>query len=162
MWRESNEETGPVQKEEVKTERRGMEAETKHPTPEEDKDLGSGCPSSTSLAQQEALAAGLISPTSALSKAPSILERATALSHTLEAPTSQKKSPSISPVSPQTVELSLSVQEKILSTMPYTPEISQEEKYPGTAPGTGVLRNSKQHPAKTEPADQRTERPLSE
>lgn len=152
-----------------------MEAETKHPTPEEDKDLSSGCPSCTSLAQQEASAAGLISPTAALSKAPSIQERATALSHTLEAPTSQKKSPNISPVSPQTVEkLSLSVQEKILSTMPHTlasPGIPQEEKYPGTAPATVDQRNSKgkgeeaiskQHPTKIEPADQRTEPPLPE
>lgn len=144
-----------------------MEAETKNPTPEEDKDLrSSGFLSSTALAQQEASAAA------ALSKALSIMERATALSHNLEAPTSQKKSPSISPVSPQTVEkLSLSVQEKILSTMPHTPEIPQEAKYRGTAQATVDLRNckgkgeeanSKQQPTKTEPVDQRTEPPLSE
>lgn len=171
----------PVQKVELKVERRRTVAETKHPPPEEDEGPNSGCPSSTAQAQQEASSLGLISPAAALNKAPSILERAAALSQTLEkppvTPTSQKKSPSTAQVSPQTVEkllVSPTAQEKIPSTIPDTlasPEIPQEEKDPGTAPATVDLRNStqergeavsKQHTTKAEPADQRTEPPLSQ
>ncbi|KAM9351894.1 capping protein, Arp2/3 and myosin-I linker protein 2 [Symphorus nematophorus] len=174
-------------KDELKAERGrmgygGTVAETKDEGP------GSGCPSSTAQAQQEASAPRLFSPAAASSdKAPSIPERPPALTQTLEkppvTPTSQKKSPSTAPALPQTLEkllVSPQPQQKTPSTTPAasaSPEnprvspLSHKEKSPGTVPFTADGRNStqeggeavsKQHMTKTEPADQRTEPPLSE
>ncbi|XP_042352050.1 capping protein, Arp2/3 and myosin-I linker protein 2 [Plectropomus leopardus] len=169
-----------VQREELKAERGrtgcdGTLAETKPPPPGEKETPGSGCPSSTAQAQQEAPVPQLFSPTAALDKAPSILEKPPVT------PTSEKKSPSIAQAQPQTLEkllVSPTPQEKTPSTIPAaseTPEIPQvsphKKKSPGTAPATVDVRNStqergeaasKQHTTKAEPADQRTEPPLSE
>ncbi|KAI3371792.1 hypothetical protein L3Q82_024346, partial [Scortum barcoo] len=165
----------------------GMVAETKHPPPGEEEATGSGCPSSTAQAQQEASGPQLFSPAAALDKALPILERPPALTQTMEKPpvtsTSRKKSPSTSPALPQTLEkllVSPASQEKTLSTIPATSEspeksqvspLSNKEKGPSTVPATVDLTNStqergeagsKNHTTKEEPADQRTEPPLSE
>ena len=142
-----------------------------------DEGPGSGCPSSTAQAQQEASAPRLFSPAAAFDKAPPIPERLPVT------PTSQKKSPSTAPAFSQTLEKLLASpqpQEKSPSTTPATsasPEnpraspLSHKEKSPGTVPFTMDVRNStqeggeaasKQHMTKAEPADQRTEPPLSE
>lgn len=165
----------------------GMVAETKHPSPGEEEAPGSGCPSSTATTQQEASAPQLFSPAAALDKALSILERPPALTQTMEkppiTPTSRKKSPSTAPALPQTLEkllVSPPSQEKTPNTIPAASEspenpqvspLSHKEKGPSTVPATVDLRNStqergeagsKQHTTKAEPADQRTEPPLSE
>ncbi|XP_037623048.1 capping protein, Arp2/3 and myosin-I linker protein 2 isoform X4 [Sebastes umbrosus] len=181
--------------EELKAERRrtgcgGTVAETKHPPLGEEETPGSGCPSSTAPAQQEARAPRLFSPTAALNKAPSVLERPPALTLSLEkplvTPPSEKKSPSTVPPLLQTLEKRLvsppppPPQEKTPGTIPAASEspenpqvspLSHKKKSPGTAPGTADVRNStqergeaasKQHTVTAEPADQRTEPPLSE
>ncbi|XP_041794805.1 capping protein, Arp2/3 and myosin-I linker protein 2 isoform X2 [Chelmon rostratus] len=190
--KQTAEEKEAVQKEELKAERGrtgcgGTVAETKHHPPGEDETPGSGCPSSTAQAQQEASAPRLFSPAKALDKAPPIPERPPAQTQTLEkppvTPTTQKKSPSTAPPFPQTLEkllVSPSPQEKMPSTIPAAsaspenPQVSplpHKEKGADTAPATVDLRNSmqergeavsKQHTTKAEPADQRTEPPLSE
>ncbi|XP_078024393.1 capping protein, Arp2/3 and myosin-I linker protein 2 isoform X2 [Epinephelus lanceolatus] len=181
-----------TQKEELKAEggRTGCEgtlAETKHPPPAEEETPGSGCPSSKAQAQLETSVPRLVSPTAALDKAPSILERPPVLTQTLErppvTPTSEKKSPNTASALPQTLEkllVSPPPQEKTPSTIPATSEspenpqlssLSHKKKSPGTVPATVDVRNStqergeavsKQHTTKAEPADQRTEPPLSE
>lgn len=186
------EEKEAVQKEELKAERGrtgcgGTVAETKQHPPGEDEAPGSGCPSSTAQAQQEASAPRLFSPAEAPDKALSILERPPALTQTLEkppiTPTTQKKSPSTAPPLPQTLGkllVSPSPQEKMPSTIsaasaspehPQVSPLSHKEKGPSTVPGTVDLRDSmqergevvsKQHTMKAEPADQRTEPSLSE
>uniref|UniRef100_A0A8C4ELX5 Capping protein regulator and myosin 1 linker 2 n=1 Tax=Dicentrarchus labrax TaxID=13489 RepID=A0A8C4ELX5_DICLA len=173
-----------VQKDELKAERgrtgcEGTVAETKHSPPGEEEAPGSGCPSSTAQAQQEASAPRLLGPAAALDK-----ERPLALIQILEKPpvppTSQKKSPSRVPALPQTLEkllVSPPTEEKTPSTIPAeSPEnpqvspLSHKEKGPGTNLASVDLRNStqergeavsKQHTTKAEPADQRTEPPLS-
>ncbi|XP_070763209.1 capping protein, Arp2/3 and myosin-I linker protein 2 [Enoplosus armatus] len=163
--------------ERARTGRGGMVAETtKQPPPGEEEAPYSGCPSSTAQAPQEASAPRLFSPAAALDKAPPILGRPPALTQTK----SQKKSPGTAPALPQTLEKLLASpppQEKTPSTIPAasdSPENPQasppshEEKGPGTAPAAVDLGNStqergeagsKQHTAKAEPADQRTEPP---
>ncbi|TMS05221.1 Capping protein, Arp2/3 and myosin-I linker protein 3 [Larimichthys crocea] len=180
------------QKEELKAERGrtgcgGTGGETKHPPPGEDEAPGSWCPSSTAHAQKEVSAPRLFSPPAATDKALSILERPPTLTQTPEnhraTPTTQKLSPSTTPTLPQTLEkllVSPPPQDKIPSTItaasasPENPQVSplsHKEPGPGTAPATADLRNStqergevvfKQHTTKAEPADQRTELPLSE
>ncbi|XP_029289434.1 capping protein, Arp2/3 and myosin-I linker protein 2 isoform X2 [Cottoperca gobio] len=168
-----------VQKEELKAERGrtgcgGTVAKTNHHPP------GSACPSSTAQAQQEASAPRLFSPTAASDKAPPILARPPALTQSLEkppvTPTSEKMSPSTSPPCPQTLEkllVSPPPQEKTPSTISAASESpdNPQVKSPGTVPATVDVRNStqergealyKQHTMKAEPADQRTETPLSE
>lgn len=176
----------PVQREELKAERGrtscgGSVSESQRPPPGEDEGPSSACLSSKAQALQEASALRLVSPAAALDKAPSILERAAALSQTLEKPSvtpmSQKKSPSTAPVFTQTIEKLLVPppgQEKIPSTIPdepTNPEIPQKEKRSDTVPSTADVRHStqergeatsKQYTVKAEPADQRTEPPLSE
>lgn len=180
-----------VQKEEPKADRGrtscgGTVAETKHPPPGEEESPGSGCPSSTAQAQQEASVPQILSPTAALDKAPPIPERPPALTQTLEkspvTPTSEKKSPCTATALPQTLEkllVSPPPQEKTPSTIPAASESPENppvsplshKKSPGTGPSTVDVRNStqergeaasKQHTTKAEPADQRTEPPLSE
>ncbi|XP_031723978.1 mucin-5AC-like [Anarrhichthys ocellatus] len=162
-----------VQKEELKAER----GRTKHPPPGEEETPGSGRPSSA-----ETSAPRVFSPTAARS----ILERPPALTPSLEKkppvpPTWEKKSPSAAPPLPRTLEkllVSPPPREKSLSTIPSgSPEnprvspLSHKKQSPGTAPGTADVRNStqeggeavsKQHTMKAEPADQRTDSPLSE
>ncbi|TKS74029.1 hypothetical protein D9C73_008110 [Collichthys lucidus] len=180
------------QKEELKAERGrtgcgGTGGETKHPPPGEDEAPGSWCPSSTANAQKEVSAPRLFSPPAVTDKALSILERPPTLSQTPEkhraTPTTQKESSSTTPTLPQTLEkllVSPPPQDKIPSTItaasasPENPQVSplsHKEPGPGIAPATEDLRNStqergevvfKQHTTKAEPADQRTELPLSE
>lgn len=165
----------------------GVVAETEHLPPGEDKAPCSGCSSSTAKVQQEATAPQLFSPAAALNKALSIQERPPALTQTLEKPplttTSPKKSPGTPTTLPQTLEellVSPPPQEMIPSTIsatsaspekPQVSPLSHGEKGPGTLPATVDPRNStqerrevvtKQHTTKAEPADQRTEPPLSE
>lgn len=165
----------------------GVVAETKHLPPGEDKAPCLGCSSSTAQVQQEAAAPQVFSPAAALSKAPSIQERPPALTQTLEKPplttTSQKKSPGTPTTLPRTLEkllVSPPPQETIPSTIsatsaspekPQASPLSHREKGPATEPATVDPRNStqerrevvtKQHTMKAEPADQRTEPPLSE
>ncbi|XP_070687396.1 capping protein, Arp2/3 and myosin-I linker protein 2 [Pempheris klunzingeri] len=169
-----------VQKEELKAERgrvtcRGLVTETKQTPPGEDQVPGSGYPSSTAQVQLET--PRLLRPAAAPIKPPSILERLPALPQPLVASMSQKKSPSTAPASAQTVEqllVSPPPPDKTFSTVPAASEntqvspLSHKEKGPSTAvASTADLRNStqaisKQHTAKSEPADQRTELPLSE
>ncbi|XP_039664730.1 capping protein, Arp2/3 and myosin-I linker protein 2 isoform X2 [Perca fluviatilis] len=162
-------------------------AETKHPPPGEEDSPGSRCPSSTAQAQQEASAPRLFSPTAALDRMPSVLERPPALTQSLEkppvTPTSEKKSPSTAPPLPRTLEkppVSPPSQEKTPSTIPAASEspehpgvspLSHKKKSPGAVAATADVRNSTQergealstqHTMKAEPADQRTEPPLSE
>ncbi|XP_059190926.1 capping protein, Arp2/3 and myosin-I linker protein 2 [Centropristis striata] len=159
----------------------GTVAETQQETP------GLGC-SCIAQAQQEAPAPQpLFSPSAALDKAPTIVERPPTLTQSLEKPpvtaTSEKKSPSTAPTLSKTVE-KLPVfpltQEKAPSTIPGASEspedpkvspLSHKKKSPGTVPATADVTNStqergeavsKQHTMKAEPADQRTEPPLSE
>ncbi|XP_068578997.1 capping protein, Arp2/3 and myosin-I linker protein 3-like [Cebidichthys violaceus] len=158
-----------VQKEELKAER----GRTKHPSPGEEETPGSGRPSSA-----ETSAPRLFSPTAA----PSILERPPALTQNLEKkppvpPTWEKKSPSAVPLLPRTLEklpVSPPPREKSLSTIPSgSPEnprvspLSHKKQSPGTADVRNSTQEggeavSKQHTMKAEPADQRTEPPLSE
>nr|XP_046250721.1 capping protein, Arp2/3 and myosin-I linker protein 2 isoform X2 [Scatophagus argus] len=154
-------EEAAVQKEELKVERGrtgyGGIAENRHPPPGEDEAPSSGCPSSTAQTQQEVSVPRLFGLAAALDKAPSIPERPPALTQTLEkppvTPTSQKRSPSTAPDASS------------------SPEIPQRRPLSQKVPGTVDLRNStqekgesvsKQHTMKAEPADQRTEPPLSE
>ncbi|XP_038562432.1 capping protein, Arp2/3 and myosin-I linker protein 2 isoform X2 [Micropterus salmoides] len=180
-----------VQKEELKAEGQrtgcgGMVADSMHPPPGQEESPYSGCPSSAAQAQQEASAPQLFSPAAALNKAPSILERPPALTETMEkpplTPKSQKKSPSTAPAFPQPLEnllVSPPPQEKTPSTIPAasesleTPQVqslSHKEGSPGTLTATVDLRNStqergetgsQQHTMRSEPADQRTEPPLT-
>ncbi|XP_020496693.2 capping protein, Arp2/3 and myosin-I linker protein 2 [Labrus bergylta] len=155
-------------------------AETKPPPPPvKEKFPSFACPSSTAQAQHEG-SARLLSPAAALDKAPSVPERPLAQTHTLEkppvTPTSQKKSPGTSPAFSQTLEkllVSQSPQEKTPSTSPAASEPLEvsPQSHKEKSPGSGDLRKStqergeavsKQHTVKAEPADQRTEPPLSE
>jgi len=154
-----------AQKEKLKAQRGRTAAGTKHPPPGEEETPGSGRPSSAGQALHEASAPRLFSPT---------------LTHGLEKkppgpPTWEKKSPQTLeklPVSPSPREKSPST---ILSGSPEKPRVSpltHKSQSPGTAPGTapdvrtstqkGGEALSKQHTMKAEPADQRTEPPLSE
>lgn len=181
-----------VQMDELKAERgwtgcRRTVAETKHPPPGEEDTPGSRCPCSIAQAQQEASAPRLFSPTASLDRAPSVLERPPALTQCLEkppvTPTSEKKSPSTAPPLPRTLEklpVSPPPQEKTPSTIPAASEspvhprvspLSHKNKSPGAVAATADVRNSTQergkalstqHTMKAEPADQRTEPPLSE
>ncbi|XP_069384269.1 capping protein, Arp2/3 and myosin-I linker protein 3-like isoform X2 [Paralichthys olivaceus] len=177
-----------VQKEELKSQKvGGTIAEAKSPPPGEEEAPGSGCPSSTAQIQQRVSASRLFTPAAALNKASSTQERAPARTPTLEKPpvtsTSQKKSPSTVPALVPTLDkllVSLPLQDKTYSTTPAASEspenpnvssVSHKKKSPSTAPATMDLENSteerrealfKQHTMKAEPADQRTESPLSE
>ncbi|XP_039988071.1 capping protein, Arp2/3 and myosin-I linker protein 2 [Xiphias gladius] len=177
------------QREELKAEKGrmccgGKVAEAKHPPPGEEEASGSACPSSTAQAQQAASAPQHFSPAAALDKALSTLERYPALTQKPPVtPTFQKKSPSTAPALAQTLEklvVSPPLQDKTPSTIPAASEslenprvsaLSHKMKSPGTVPARVDLRNStqergeavsKQHTMKAEPADQRTEPPLSE
>ncbi|XP_054476721.1 capping protein, Arp2/3 and myosin-I linker protein 2 [Anoplopoma fimbria] len=153
-----------VHKEELKAERGrtgcgGTAAETKHPSPGEELTPGSGCPSSLPR---------LFSPTAA----PSILERPPV------PPIWEKKSPSTAPQLLRTLEkLPVSPPppgkspSTISSGSPENPRVSSQGSHKKQSPGTADVRNStqeeeravsKQHTMKAEPADQRTEPPLSE
>ncbi|XP_035013107.2 capping protein, Arp2/3 and myosin-I linker protein 2 isoform X2 [Hippoglossus stenolepis] len=156
------------QKEELKSQKGGGTiAEAKYPSPEEEEALGSGCASSTAQTQQGVSAPRLFTPAAALNKASSTQERPPARTPTLEKPpvtsTTQKKSPSTVPTLDKLL-VSPPLQDKTSST-------THKKKSPGTAPATMDLGNSteergealfKQHTMKAEPADQRTEPPLSE
>ncbi|XP_050929608.1 capping protein, Arp2/3 and myosin-I linker protein 2 isoform X2 [Lates calcarifer] len=175
-----------VQKEELKAGKGrmgcgGTATGAKYPSPGEQEAPGLGCPSSTTQAQQAASVSRLFSPAAALDKASSTLERPPALSQTLEkppvTPTSQKRSPS---TTLEKLLVSPSPQDKTPCTIPAASEspenpqvspLSHKKKSPGTVPATMDPRNStqergevisKQHTVKAEPADQRTEPPLSE
>ncbi|XP_044049141.1 capping protein, Arp2/3 and myosin-I linker protein 2 isoform X3 [Siniperca chuatsi] len=154
-----------AQNKELKAERErtgcgGKVAETKHPPSGEEEAPCSGCPS-TAQAQKEASAPRLFSPAAALDKAPSTLERPPAVTQTMEkpplTPKSLTKTPSTIPAvseSPENPQVrSLSHKEKGPSIVPVTVDLSTQER--GEA-------GSKQHTMKAEPADQRTEPPLSE
>lgn len=149
--RSREEKKEPVLREELKEHGGRTGVETKHAPPGEDKGLSSRSSSSTAQAQQTTSAPQLVIPATVLDKPPSILERAAALSQTLERP----------PITPTS-------QKKIPSTIPHAPAAPQnlqQERGHDPAPD---LRNStqdtvsKQHTSKAEPADQRTEPPLSE
>ncbi|XP_034389859.1 capping protein, Arp2/3 and myosin-I linker protein 2 isoform X3 [Cyclopterus lumpus] len=161
-----------AQKEELKAQRGRTAADTKHPTPGEEENRDSGRPSSAAQALHEASAPRLFSPTAA----PSVLTQGLEKKPPVP-PMWEKKSPSAA----QTLEklpVSPSPREKSTSTIPSgSPEnprvspLSHKRKSPGTAPATADVRNStqkggeavsKQHTMKAEPADQRTEPPLSE
>ncbi|XP_034542518.1 capping protein, Arp2/3 and myosin-I linker protein 2 [Notolabrus celidotus] len=157
----------------------GTVAENKqHPPPVKERSPGFVCPSSTAQAQHEA-SSRLFSPAATLDKSPSILERSLAQTQTLEkppvTPTSQKKSPSTSPAFTQTLEkllVSPPPQEKTPSTSPAAsePPVESPQSHKEKGPGTDLRKStheweetvSKQHTVKAEPADQRTEPPLSE
>ncbi|CAJ1057326.1 capping protein%2C Arp2/3 and myosin-I linker protein 2 [Xyrichtys novacula] len=167
------------QKEDVQKDA-GAVTETKQPPPPvKERSPSSVCPSSTAQAQHEA-SSRLFSPAAALDKAPPVPERPLAQTQTLEkppvTPTSQKKSPCTSPIFTQTLEkllVSPPSQEKTPSTSPAAsklPEVSPQslkEKSPGTVDLRKSTQESgeavsKEHIVKAEPADQRTEPPLSE
>ncbi|XP_062245655.1 capping protein, Arp2/3 and myosin-I linker protein 2 isoform X1 [Platichthys flesus] len=156
------------QKEELKSQKGGgMIADAKHPSPEEEEALGSGCPSSTAQTQKGVSAPQLFTPSAAINKASSTQERPPARTPMLEEPsvnsTAQKKSPSTVPTFDKLL-VCPPLQDKTSST-------THKKKSPGMAPATKNLGNSteergeallKQHTMKAEPADQRTEPPLSE
>lgn len=186
VGKQTDDEKGIHQKEELQ-EKRGKigcgstAAETKHPHPGKSESPGSGCPFSTAQAQHEADV-----PQISTDKSLPIQERPPPQTQTLEkslvVSPSQKKSSSTAPALPQTLEkllVSPAPQEKTLSTIPATagysdiPQVSpapHKKKSPSTVPATVDLRNSipereaiSKHPTvKAEPADQRTEPPLSE
>ncbi|XP_056243916.1 capping protein, Arp2/3 and myosin-I linker protein 2 isoform X2 [Seriola aureovittata] len=150
--------------------------ESKHPPPGEEEAPGLGCPPCKAQAQQAASAPRLFSPAAALNK---VLERPPALTQPPVTPTSQKRSPSTAPELAPTLEKLLVCpppQDKTPSTTPAASEsqdnpqvspLSHKKKSPGTVAlriSTQERRQaaSQQHMTEAEPADQRTEPPLSE
>lgn len=171
--REMGKQTAEEKKEELKAGCGGMLHQSKHPPTAGAEAPASGCPSSAAQSQQESSAPRLFSPAAATDKAPPTLEKPAVTS------TSQEKSLSTAPALAHLLEKTLvspPPHEKTPSTIssetrPQVSPQSHKKKSPGTLAATADLGNStkergeavsKQHTTKAEPADQRTEPPLSE
>ncbi|XP_067444796.1 capping protein, Arp2/3 and myosin-I linker protein 2 isoform X2 [Thunnus thynnus] len=171
--REKGKQTAEEKKEELKAVCGGTLDQSKHPPTAGRETPVSGCPSSAAQAQHEASAPRLFSPAAAPDKAPPTLEKPAVT------PTSQEKSPGTAPAFSHLLEKTLvspPPQEKTPSTIssetrPQVSPLPHMKKSPGTLAATADVGNStkergeavsKQHTMKAEPADQRTEPPLSE
>ncbi|KAM7396102.1 hypothetical protein PAMP_019171 [Pampus punctatissimus] len=158
-WKQTAEE-----KEQLKPGCGGMVDESRHPPPEGAEAPVSGCPSSAA----QASASRLFSPAATLEKP-------------VVTPTSQEKSPGTAPALAHLLEKTLvsppprektpsTISSETLQRSQVSP-LPHKKKSPGTSAATVDVGNStqergevvsKQHTTKAEPADQRTEPPLSE